>query len=77
MTDKITPCDRIIIPVYLTYRGTDGLRADKEMFAESHVICLRWYGDDRQMQQIFALRPHAWRDDRNYFDPDTRKWKYD
>lgn len=77
MTDKITPCDRIMIPVYLTYRGTDGLRSDKEMFAESNVIVLRWFDDDRQMQQIFALRPHAWRDGRNYFDPDTRKWKYD
>lgn len=77
MTDKITPCDRISIPVYATYAAEKGIRAEKEMFAESDVIVLRWFDDDRQMQQIFALRPHAWRDGRNYFDPDTRKWKYD
>lgn len=77
MTDKITPCDRIMIPVYLTYRGTDGLRADNEMFAESNVIVLRWYSDDSKMHQRIAVKPNAWRDGKNYFDPDTRKWKYE
>ena len=77
MTDKITPCDKIILPVYLTYRGDKGLRADKEMFREGHVICLRWYTEDMQMHQRIAARPHAWRDGKNYYDPETRKWKYD
>ena len=74
--ERITPCDRIMIPVYLTYSGTDGLRADKEMFAESHVICLRWHDGRRDRQRLVSC-PKAWRDGRNYFDPDTRKWKYE
>lgn len=75
MTDKITPCDRIMIPVFLTYCGEDGVRADKEMFAEAHLIVLRWYVG-MQMHQRLAVIPPAWRDGKNYFDPDTRKWKY-
>lgn len=76
MTDKITPCDRIMIPVYLTYRGDSGLRADKEMFDEHPVIVLRWYTDNGQMHQRIACKPAAWRDNKNYFDPDLRRWKY-
>lgn len=76
MMDKITPCDRIMIPVYLTYRGDSGLRADKEMFDEHPVIVLRWYTDNGQMHQRIACKPAAWRDNKNYLDPDTRKWKY-
>lgn len=76
MTDKITPCDRISVPVYLTYRSENGVRAEQEMFAESKIICLRWYSDDGQMHQRITHRPCAWRDNKNYLDPDTRKWKY-
>lgn len=77
MTDKITPCDRIRIPVYLTYRNENGVRADKEMFEGNHYIVLRWYSDDSKMHQRIAVKPNAWRDGRNYLDPDTRKWKYE
>ena len=77
MTDKITPCDRISIPVYLTYCNENGVRADKEMFSGHRVIVLRWYSDGSKMHQRIAVKPNAWRDGRNYFDPDTRKWKYD
>lgn len=75
MAERVSPCDRIMVPVFLTYRGTDGLRADKEMFAEHRVIVLRWYADDGMHQRI-VVKPTAWRDGKNYFEPDTRKWKY-
>lgn len=76
MTDKITPCDRINVPVYLTYQSENGVRADKDMFAESNVIALCWYTDDSKMHQRIAVKPSAWRDGKNYLNPDTRKWKY-
>lgn len=76
MAERVSPCDRIMVPVFLTYCGTDGLRADKEMFAEHRVIVLRWYAEDMQMHQRIVVKPTAWRDGKNYYDPETRKWKY-
>ena len=76
MTDKITPCDRIMIPVFLTYCNENGVRADKEMFEGNHYIVLRWHDGRRDRQRLVSCQK-AWRDGRNYFDPDTRKWKYE
>ena len=76
MNECITPCDRISIPVYLTYCNENGVRADKEMFSEHRVIVLRWHDGRRDRQRLVSC-PKAWRDEKNYFDPDTRKWKYE
>lgn len=73
---EITPCDRIQIPVYLTYLLPEGLRVCKAMFAESRSIVLRWYDDGCTMHQKIAHRPQKWVNGRNYFDPNERTWKY-
>lgn len=75
--ERVQPCDRMSIPVFLTYASDKGLRADEDMFAESAVICLRWYDAGGQMHQRIAVRPEKWYDGKNYFDPDGRKWKYE
>lgn len=73
---EITPCDRILIPVYLTYLLPEGLRVCKAMFAESNTIVLRWYEDDCTMRQKVAFKPQKWVNGRNYFNPEERKWRY-
>ena len=75
MTDKITPCDRISIPVYLTYCGEKGIRADKEMFEGNHYIVLRWHEGRRDRQQLVSC-PKAWYNGCNYWDLEREAWQY-
>ncbi len=76
MTDKITPCDRISIPVYATYAAEKGIRAEKEMFAEAHLIVLRYVGDDGKSHDILVTVPAVFCDGMNYYDADTKEWAY-
>lgn len=76
MTDeRFQPCDQIIIPVFATYSGNDGLRVDAAMFYEQAVICLQWNESGKTRRRI-AYKPRRWVLGKNYFDPDTRVWKY-
>lgn len=75
MTDKITPCDRIVIPVYATYAAEKGVRADKEMFEENHYIVLRWQ-EGKQTRQRLVSCPNAWYDAKNYWDLGREAWRY-
>lgn len=75
--NPITPCDQLIVPVFVTYRGEYGLRADAEMFMHHALICLRWYPGDGRMHQVLVRRPNVWRcGTTNYYDPERREWKY-
>ena len=73
--ERVQPCDKMVIPVYMTYRGNDGLRADHAMFDDSAVICLRWHEDGKDHQRI-VWNPKAWVFGKNYFCPEARMWKY-
>lgn len=75
MSDSITPCDRISIPVYLTYRGEKGLRAEKEMFEGNHYIVLRWHEGRRDRQRLVSC-PKAWYNGCNYWDLEREAWRY-
>ena len=74
--NELTPCDYVQIPVFATYSGEKGIRADKEMFADYAVIVLRW-ADAGRMRQTLVFRPRKWYDSKNYFDTNERKWYYE
>lgn len=76
INERIQPCDRMMIPIYITYRNNDGVRVDADMFAESKTICIRWYDDAAQMHQRIIRKPKLFWHGRNYFDPEKRNWKY-
>lgn len=73
---EINPCDYVQIPVFSTYSGEKGVRADREMFADHAVIVLRW-ADAGRMRQTLVFRPRHWYGDKNYYDVTERKWYYD
>ena len=73
--ERYQPCDKMIIPVYATYLGNDGLRVDHAMFGEQAVICLQWQEGKKVCRRI-AYKPQRWLFGKNYFNPETRIWKY-
>ena len=72
---EINPCDWVQIPVFATYSGEKGVRADREMFAEFSVIVLRW-AEAGRMRQTLVFRPYRWYDGKNYYDESEGKWYY-
>ena len=76
--ERVQPCDRMMIPVFLTYESDKGLRAEQDMFAESNVICLRWYDTSGNEYQRIAVKPNFfWHDGVNYFIHQERRWRYE
>ena len=77
VSEKVQPCDKILVPVFHTFAGEKGLRVDKDMFDESFVICLRWQDSHRRTHHSIVEKPGKWYDQRNYYDPVQREWRYD
>lgn len=74
--DGITPCDKIWIPVYLTYSTEDGIRVDRDMFGESNWVVLRWY-EGVERHQVMARNPRKWVDGKNRYIPVAKgRWKW-
>ena len=75
MTEKIQPCDKMVIPVFMSYIGDKGVACDKEMFENSRYIVLRWHEGRRDYEKL-VHEPRAWYNDRNYWDIGRGAWRY-
>ena len=75
MNEKIQPCDKMIIPIYQTYIVEKGIVCEKEMFEGSRYIVLRWH-EGRKDHERLVYQPHAWYNDKNYWDIGRGAWRY-
>jgi hypothetical protein len=71
---SIKPCDSIIVPIFQTYRSTNGIVCDRMMFAEAVLIILKYVEDDGKEHMIFVMRPQVFRNGVNFYNTDTREW---
>ena len=76
VNEKVQPCDKILVPVFLTYMTGYGLMVDKCMFEQSVVICLRWQDSKHRVFHRIVVMPDRWYDQRNFYDPTERRWLY-
>ena len=75
--EKPTPCDNVLLPVYLTISTSRGIKARKEFFEECRVIALRWYDDRGAMIQAVVRYPGAWDEGGvNFWKPEKQRWAY-
>lgn len=77
MDDKLQPVDQLTVPVFITYKSPRGIRADREMFDDAHMVCLRWQDGAGWIHNACVEMPQRWVNDKNYYMPSERRWAYE
>lgn len=76
---SVSPCDKVLLPVFLTVATADGLICKREMFSDANVCGLRWYepnGSTCKRRQIIVKSPCKWLDGQNFWDLERGAWKW-